>query len=59
MGFAGGMYHDQVVLEDGVWKLWSVTIDEHYFSSPTLRRRLVVGEGSRSGRRAPAGGAAE
>ena len=35
MGFAGGMYHDQVVLEDGVWKLWSVTIDEHYFSSPT------------------------
>ena len=35
MGFGGGMYHDQVVLEDGVWKLWSVTIDEHYFSSPT------------------------
>jgi hypothetical protein len=30
MGFGGGMYHDQVVLEDGVWKLWSVTIDEHY-----------------------------
>jgi hypothetical protein len=35
MGFGGGMYHDQAVLEDGVWKLWSVTIDEHYFSSPT------------------------
>jgi hypothetical protein len=35
MGFGGGMYHDQVVLEDGVWKLWSVAIDEHYFSSPT------------------------
>jgi hypothetical protein len=35
MGFGGGMYHDQVVLEDGMWKLWSVTIDEHYFSSPT------------------------
>ena len=34
-GFSGGMYHDQVVLEDGVWKLWSVTIDEPYFSSPT------------------------
>jgi hypothetical protein len=32
-GFGGGMYHDQVVLEDGVWKLWSVVIDEHYFSS--------------------------
>jgi hypothetical protein len=35
MGFGGGMYHDQVVLEDGAWKLWSVVIDEHYFSSPT------------------------
>ena len=35
MGFGGGMYHDQVVLEDGVWKFWSVVIDEHYFSSPT------------------------
>ena len=23
-GLDGGMYHDQVVLEDGVWKLWSV-----------------------------------
>ncbi|MEO8260022.1 MAG: nuclear transport factor 2 family protein [Acidobacteriota bacterium] len=34
-GLAGGMYHNQAVLEDGVWKLWSVTIDEHYFSSPT------------------------
>src|SRR5688572_12632356 len=35
MGFGGGMYHDQVVLEDGIWKFWSVVIDEHYFSSPT------------------------
>jgi hypothetical protein len=35
MGFSGGMYHDQVVLENGVWKLWSVAIDEHYFSSPS------------------------
>ena len=33
--FGGGMYHDQVVLEDGVWKFWSVVIDEHYFSSPS------------------------
>lgn len=29
---AGGMYpNDQAVLEDGVWKLWSVAIDEFYF----------------------------
>lgn len=33
MGFSGGMYHDQAVLEDGIWRLWSVAIDEHYFTS--------------------------
>ncbi len=32
-GFAAGMYNDQAVLENGVWRLWSVAIDEHYFSS--------------------------
>ncbi|MEI9852233.1 MAG: nuclear transport factor 2 family protein [Sphingomonas sp.] len=32
--FAAGMYpNDQVVLEDGVWRLWSLTIDEPYFTS--------------------------
>lgn len=26
-----GMYpNDQAVLEDGIWRLWSVTVDEHY-----------------------------
>ena len=33
MGFAGGMYNDQAVLENGIWRFWSVAIDEHYFSS--------------------------
>lgn len=34
-GLHGGMYpNDQAVLEDGIWRLWSVTIDEHYFASP-------------------------
>jgi hypothetical protein len=34
-GFASGMYpNDQVVLEDGIWRFWTLTIDEHYFSSP-------------------------
>jgi len=34
-GFHGGMYpNDQVVLEDGSWRLWSLTIDEPYFVSP-------------------------
>jgi hypothetical protein len=32
--FNGGMYpNDQAVLEDGIWRLWSLTIDEHYFTS--------------------------
>jgi hypothetical protein len=34
-GLNGGMYNDQVVLEDGVWKLWSVNIDEFFFQSPS------------------------
>lgn len=34
-GLHGGMYpNDQAVLEDGIWRLWSLTIDEHYFASP-------------------------
>ncbi|KAH7389644.1 hypothetical protein DE146DRAFT_664880 [Phaeosphaeria sp. MPI-PUGE-AT-0046c] len=31
--FNSAMYHDQVVLEDGKWRLWSVTIDEFYWQS--------------------------
>lgn len=34
-GFHGGMYpNDQLVLENGIWRFWSLTIDEHYFYSP-------------------------
>jgi len=30
-----GMYpNDQFVLEDGIWRLWTITIDEPYFTSP-------------------------
>jgi hypothetical protein len=33
-GFHSGMYpNDQAVLEGGIWRLWSVTIDEHYFAT--------------------------
>ena len=33
-GLEGGMYpNNQAVLENGAWKLWSLTIDEPYFSS--------------------------
>jgi len=34
-GMEAGMYpNNQAVLENGIWKLWSVTIDEAYFSAP-------------------------
>lgn len=36
--FSGGMYpNDQAVLENGVWKLWSVGIDEFYYNSAGYR----------------------
>jgi hypothetical protein len=32
--FFSGMYpNDQAVIENGIWRLWSLTIDEPYFSS--------------------------
>lgn len=31
--FNSAIYHDQVVLEDGKWRLWSITIDEFYWQS--------------------------
>lgn len=31
--FNNAIYHDQMVLEDGKWRLWSVTIDEFYWTS--------------------------
>ncbi|MCW3837695.1 nuclear transport factor 2 family protein [Sphingomonas canadensis] len=36
--FHSGMYpNDQAVLEDGIWRLWSLTIDEPYFTSVDWR----------------------
>jgi hypothetical protein len=31
--FNSAMYHDQVVLENGKWRLWSVSTDEFYWQS--------------------------
>ncbi|KAF2872732.1 hypothetical protein BDV95DRAFT_676748 [Massariosphaeria phaeospora] len=31
--FNSAIYHDQMVLEGGKWRLWSVTIDEFYWQS--------------------------
>ena len=30
--FWGGMYHDQYVLENGVWRIWDLTLDEPYIT---------------------------
>jgi hypothetical protein len=30
---ANGMYHNRYVLEDGVWRIWELTLDETYVSS--------------------------
>ena len=30
--FWGGMYHDQYVLEDGIWRIWKLTLDEPYIN---------------------------
>ena len=32
-GMYAGMYQDQTVLEDGIWRLWNLALDEPYFSS--------------------------
>lgn len=31
--FEGGIYHNQFAIENGIWKIWSTTIDEMYWSS--------------------------
>jgi hypothetical protein len=30
--FWGGMYHNRYVLEDGVWRIWELTLDEPYIT---------------------------
>src|SRR5207248_2762080 len=32
-GFHTGMYHDQYVLEKGVWRMWNLSLDEPYVFS--------------------------
>ena len=30
--FWGGIYNDQYVLEDGIWRIWDLTLDEPYIT---------------------------
>lgn len=35
--FYSGMYHDQYVLEDGVWRMWNLSLDEPYMGTVDWR----------------------
>ena len=36
-GLSGALYNNQFVLENGTWKTWDTTIDEHYWTSSLTR----------------------
>ena len=36
-GLSGALYNNQFVLENGIWKTWDTTIDEHYWTSSLTR----------------------
>ena len=38
--FNGGMYHDQYVLEDGIWRIWELTLDEPYITPASWNEGL-------------------
>ncbi len=57
----GGMYpNNQAVIEDGVWKLWTITIDEPYFTGrwPTGWARPAPPRTPPAAARPPAGASA-
>lgn len=50
-----GMYpNDQVVFEDGVWRMWSLTIDEPYFTQPNWQEGWIAAKEPPAGQRPPA-----
>jgi len=51
---SGALYLDQAVLEDGIWRLWSLSLNEPYFSSPDWKS----GWAGAKDRPRPAGGVA-
>jgi hypothetical protein len=53
--FSSGMYpNDQIVFEDGVWRMWTLTIDEHYFNSPNWKGGWLAAKEPPPGERPPA-----
>jgi hypothetical protein len=36
-GISGAIYNNQFIYENGIWKIWDTTIDEHYYTSSLTR----------------------
>jgi len=55
--FWGGMYHDRYVLEDGVWRIWELTLDEPYITPVAWKDGVWAKAKDPAPRPAPAAGA--
>ena len=42
-GMQNGIYHNGYVLEDGVWRIWDLSLDEPYFMSASFAEDLWAG----------------
>ena len=42
-GMQDGMYHNGYILENGVWKIWDLSLDEPYYQSASWAEGLWVG----------------
>jgi hypothetical protein len=51
--FWGGMYHDRYVIEDGVWRIWELTLEEPYIT-PVAWKDGVWARAKDPGARGPA-----
>jgi hypothetical protein len=56
--FWGGMYHDRYILEDGVWRIWELTLDEPYITPVAWKDGVWAKAKDPEPRPAPAAGAA-
>jgi hypothetical protein len=55
--FWGGMYHDRYILEDGVWRIWELTLDEPYITPVAWKDGVWAKSKDPAPRPAPAAGA--
>jgi hypothetical protein len=43
-GMQDGLYHNGYVLEDGVWRIWDLSLDEPYYDSASWKEGLWAGK---------------